>query len=390
MDKIVPNWAFIHITEQIFGYLDISCLSKCLLVSKEWNIRLKKIFFVKCLKKALNVQFRVRDFDDEDRGEKISLIEMCPDWNETFTYLSHNENVGLYELQEVVRVLNIYISDEYNPRNSRGARQTPLHLAVEKGYIYFLRILSETSLDFNTRDIFGSNPFLAACRRGNLSLIEFFFNLKEKQIEKDLHDDMGQTPLHLICNGSYEVVKYFCDLPAEDSSLNFDVRDKCGQTPFHDACRRGKVQVVKLLLENAKKLKIDVNAPDRKGCTALHLTCQDGNTEVVRLMLEGANSYGINVLALDNRGNTILQSACFQSTIFGSKQNPETVQLILQQAEELGLDVHHENNQGKSAFGCAQRMGFQLACDILKKFSLKSEDQDEYLYRFKKFYLEDE
>ena len=121
MDKIVPNWAFIHITEQIFGYLDISCLSKCLLVSKEWNIRLKKIFLVKCLKKALNVQFRVRDFDDEDRGEKISLIEMCPDWNETFTYLSHNENVGLYELQEVVRVLNIYISDEYNPRNSRGA-----------------------------------------------------------------------------------------------------------------------------------------------------------------------------------------------------------------------------------------------------------------------------
>ena len=92
---------------------------------------------MKCLKKALNVQFRVRDFDDEDRGEKISLIEMCPDWNETFTYLSHNENVGLYELQEVVRVLNIYISDEYNPRNSRGARQTPLHLAVEKGYIYF-------------------------------------------------------------------------------------------------------------------------------------------------------------------------------------------------------------------------------------------------------------
>ena len=93
MEKIIPNWAFIHITEQIFGYLDISCLAKCLLVSKEWNSRLKKIFLVKCLKKALNVQFRVRDFDDEDRGQKISLVEMCPDWNETFTYLSHHENV---------------------------------------------------------------------------------------------------------------------------------------------------------------------------------------------------------------------------------------------------------------------------------------------------------
>ena len=391
MDKIISNWAFIHITEQIFDHLDISTLSKCLLVSKEWNSKIKKIFLVKCLQRALNIEFRVRNFDDEDHGEKLSLIEMCPDWKETFRFLSHDGTVELDELQEVVRVLNIYVSNSYNAQTARGARQTPLHLAVEKGHLYFLKILLKTSLSFNAKDIYGANPFLTACRLGKLPFIEFFIqNQAEKSIEMEIHDDMGQTPLHLICNGSYELVKYFCDLPLKKSSLAFDVRDNCGQTPFHDACRRGKVQVVKLLLDNAQKRRIDVNATDRKGCTALHLACQDGNTEVVKLMLDSAQVYGINVLALDNQGNTILQSACFQSTIFGSKQNPDTVQLILARAEEIGLDVHHENRRGKSAFGCAQRMGFQLACDILKSFSTKSQDPQEYMSQFSDYYLKQE
>ena len=357
MNRITENSAFDHISEQIFGYVDSKTLSQCILVSKNWYNLLIRTFLIRQLKFYVHEKFWVRD-----SPRKLNLVELCPDWTKVAQSLQkfgNNEDIKI-----IVKVLRIYVLN-YKDKNSRC---TPLQLAVENNFIEFLKICLYSNTDFNTKDAFGYTPFLTACRLGKMEVVKLLFDhSKSKNIDVNAHDNLGTTGLHLACEGNLDLIQYFCDNC--DTRIDFNTRDNCGQTPFHDACGRGRLQIVKFLLENSKRLKIDVNATDGRGRTGLHLACEEGHTQIVKLLLDMADELQINVLALDGKGNTILQSACLQSSIFDRKKNPEIAKLILERSIDIGLDIHHRNHSGKSAIGIAQRMGFQLALDILGTFS---------------------
>ena len=187
------------------------------------------------------------------------------------------------------------------------------------------------------------SKFHSACKdkRGNLETVKLLFE-RSKEIGLDLikPNNHGWTAFHYACQiGNMEIVNFMVD-HAEELVLNgLTTNDENG---LHFACDNGNLDVVKLLSDHPET-GIDINQRDADGNTPMYNACYSHNVDLVQFLFEHAEEKGIDLLAENNEGETILHAS------IDSDGSLEMTKLILLHADQIGLDVNHEDLEGDTA-----------------------------------------
>jgi cytohesin len=177
--------------------------------------------------------------------------------------------------------------------------------------------------------------------------------LVEHNVDVNVRNSYGETPLHLTMDWWYEgsertrdrrldVVKFLLEHGADPDAKNDD-----DQTPLHHASNFGSAKGAQLMLEHGA----NVHTQDKQGRTPLHrvfiysfdgLDTADMFSDTMRCLVE----YGADIDALDNDYATPLHLASRHGCVKGA-------QLLL----EHGANVHLKDKLGRTPFQVASEDG---------------------------------
>ncbi|XP_031619747.1 serine/threonine-protein phosphatase 6 regulatory ankyrin repeat subunit B-like isoform X2 [Contarinia nasturtii] len=152
-------------------------------------------------------------------------------------------------------------------------KQTPLHLASDKGWMDVAELLINRGANVNSED-------------------------KNKE-----------TPLHVaVGNGMKDTVELLIKYGA-----NINAEDKDKQTPLHEAVRKDRIDLVKLFINHGA----NINAEDNDKRTPLHEAAQNYGIKMTTFLI----SHGANISAEDKDKKTPLHECA--ASIFGRKNSTE-------------------------------------------------------------------
>ncbi|OHS95321.1 hypothetical protein TRFO_38572 [Tritrichomonas foetus] len=157
---------------------------------------------------------------------------------------------------------------------------------------------------------------------GNLIFLKYLVTINE--INLNVCDSNGMTPLHYACEKGFEEIVSFLIEKCDDTIINSKGHDD--MTPLHIACQNVNESIIKLLL-NHPKIDVCVKTvylvlftkkffkKSQNGLTPLHLACKSGNQIIISLLLKmkniDINSGGIVLLAFYNVHFIYLERSCF-------------------------------------------------------------------------------
>ncbi|XP_067648833.1 serine/threonine-protein phosphatase 6 regulatory ankyrin repeat subunit A-like [Haliotis asinina] len=169
---------------------------------------------------------------------------------------------------------------------------TVLHWACRGGHLDMVKyLLSQCSVDINSRGKDGQNPLMAAvlCRHTDVSQLLMSMGANLSHV-----DDFGSNVLHWGCRyGALDVMKTV--LSQDTVDINSSEHD--GKTPLMKAAYYGKRNVFDLLVSKGCLTHL----VDVEGNTILHLASLGGRVEMVRHILSKNIS---DVNARNKKGNT--------------------------------------------------------------------------------------
>jgi ankyrin repeat protein len=174
--------------------------------------------------------------------------------------------------------------DQYCPhyfgRNFKfSTRRTIASYLAELGNeVIFALALRSGQVEVDLKDKDGRTPLLWAAEKGHEAVVKLL--LDTGQVEVDLKDHSGQTPLLRAAeNGHEAVVKLLLDT----GQIEVDFKDKFGRTPLSWAAENGHEAVVKLLLDTGQ---VEVDLKNSSGWTPLLRAAVKGHEAVVKLLLD--------------------------------------------------------------------------------------------------------
>ena len=149
--------------------------------------------------------------------------------------------------------------------------------------------------------------------------------------------------------------------------------------------------MVKLLMENATTMSIDLNAKSNIGCTGFHYACIYGQTSTVELLLNNADALHLDFNSKNNDGDTgggpcghflsdsttirrSTRSKCSNASMHDDEAqwghfwlvHTSTVELLLNNADALHLDLTSKGYDGKTAFQQAQFKNETAVVELIK------------------------
>ena len=126
---------------------------------------------------------------------------------------------------------------------------------------------------------------LDACASGNKA--EIFKLTSEGCDLVQLHNEYGQTPLHIACQyGQFDIVR----LLVEVYGAHPDIKDNRECTPLHEACLAGDLNILAYMLGLHFKHETASTDMDIHGNTIIHKACQSGNVAAVRYIVAHINT----------------------------------------------------------------------------------------------------
>ncbi|KAM7422340.1 hypothetical protein PAMA_010414 [Pampus argenteus] len=175
---------------------------------------------------------------------------------------------------------------------------SPLHLAAYYGHCEALRLLCETLVSLDVRDIEGQTALHLAAQRGFAPCVEV---LLKHQASYTLKEHKHKwTALHAAAaEGQMDCLLLLVN--GEQSADIIDSPDTQGQTALMLAALGRHTDCVHILLEKGAK----PDAGDKKGFTALHRAAMLGSDDCVSALLE----HGASALCRDSQGRTPLHLA---------------------------------------------------------------------------------
>jgi len=141
--------------------------------------------------------------------------------NELFGAVFVNDPEGI--LKAIDRGANV------NAEASDGS--TPLHWALERGYLNTARLLLEKGADIHRSNYRGTAYLHHACNYCEEESVAF---LLERGVEVNPRNHDGTTPLHVACSRGRAAIARTLLLHGADPNA----RDKQGQTPLDDLLKR--------------------------------------------------------------------------------------------------------------------------------------------------------
>ena len=175
MEKIIKNPGLNGIVNHISSFLDVKSLAQCRLVCHSWrdlidNDRPWLIFQLE------HIESREKTFidhlNDDQTKIKGSIKERFPEWS-SFTYrLSRKKSIPI--LKEVVRQMWIYFKD-----NAMSFYTNPLHDAVLKSNVDYVKLLIRCGIDLGMYTPHGWTPMHFACNYGTIEMVTLLITVSE-------------------------------------------------------------------------------------------------------------------------------------------------------------------------------------------------------------------
>ncbi|KAJ3651302.1 hypothetical protein Zmor_017352 [Zophobas morio] len=147
-----------------------------------------------------------------------------------------------------------------------GNRQLPIHYALRKWHTVIINVLIRNGAKVDVPDASGRLPIHYACEHGSLTMVEL---MAKKGATFDAPDRGGQRALHYACRNDrwgYEIILFLFK-----KGVKVDVPDGNGRLPIHYACEKGRLSMVELLAMNGAKFDI----PDTDGQLPIHYACRN-------------------------------------------------------------------------------------------------------------------
>ena len=248
---------FPHLTEAIFGELDIPSLSLCREWNKMWkenleNSRIFRRIWIKI------IQNRTLLYDREIKKEWRQILVKIP--------------------LEILKNLAYGVFNFVRNRKTQGngSQYSPLHAAVQYGCIngdlsVFQYILARSG-NKNPKDSLGLTPLHIAVQLNNLEIT--------KQILKKLNgkirgDNFGKTLHHYAAqNGDLIMFKTLFD------HFTDKTQQSNGVTPLYYADKQSRLDICKYIITNCSQL----SSKYKLGDTPLHIAAKEGHLEVCKLL----------------------------------------------------------------------------------------------------------
>ncbi len=221
------------------------------------------------------------------------------------------------------------ICADINYRKHSDFNDTPLHVAVKKGYKEIVELLINNGAIINIINDQGYTPLFSSFK-----YVEIVELLLKNGAEINIRAYENQTPLFYACgHGSKEIVKLLIDNGADVS-----IKDDQGKTPlFSCISNENSVEIVKLLIEEG----VDINAIERYlKQSALFNVCFFGNGGVAEILI----NKGAKVDLIDDDGCTPLYY-----TVYNKEFGYEIADLLIKN----GIDVNNVNKNGDTALDWA-------------------------------------
>ena len=185
------------------------------------------------------------------------------------TQFSLNEAVLLNDIVLIQGLIDA--GADLNARDKLG--ETPLHIAVVRGYREIASLLIERGAEINAKDVRGLTPLHAAAWRGYRGAVDL---LIDKGADINARDKDAVTPLHTAAlAGRKETVALLIEKGADVNAKN-----KNDLTPLHAAALAGDEETVAFLISKGA----DQNIRSKEGLTPLQLASQKNQLAVVELL----------------------------------------------------------------------------------------------------------
>ncbi|KFO62919.1 Ankyrin repeat and death domain-containing protein 1B, partial [Corvus brachyrhynchos] len=222
----------------------------------------------------------------------------------------------------------------------------------------------------------GRKPFLLACEKGHVDMINNLIALKLFTSEKDKVNE-GNTALHLAAkNGHSEVVEILLEQWEEINDLNQNE-----ETPFYLAVEGGHEKCAELLLEAGS----DINVLTQNNTSALQVAIQNGHLSLVTFLIDK----NIDLIPKPEQKNSPLHLAVISNNLpvvkslldanhdinsLNQRQetplhlaadlgNVELVEVLL----KSGCNLKTVDKHGKTALATASRSHHALIVDMIIK-----------------------
>ena len=231
------------------------------------------------------------------------------------------------------------------------ARNSYAHHAAETGQIEEFKTAFNKEEDKNLKNEFGETPIHVACKNGRFKIVQLILKNTDMKINVNAKDEtnFGHTALDLACiRGHSDVIKILMENAAL-LRIDLNAKNNFGMPAFLWAFHHA--DVVKIFMENAATLGIDLNAKGGiTNVTAFHQACEQGNSNVVKIFMKNAASLGIDLNAKDYAEWTGFHHACEQG-------HADVVKILMKNAAFLSIDLNAEDKDSSTAFHLACRRG---------------------------------
>ena len=309
---------------------------------------------------ALHVMSRSKHYSNDSIRVAKLLLERGVDVNtQDKDHDSPLHSASYSGKLELVRVLLSHGAIA-NSKNDEG--ETPLHRVSQGEYesqedgVRIAGLLLDRGVDVNAQEKNGAAPLHLASSCGKLKIAQLL--LDDDDVEVDILDVQGNTPLHTVSHGRYDteevsvgLVLLLLEHSADVNARNMDWRQ---QTPLHLSSYTGNLAVARLLLDNGANVDdvdstgetplymasrldseaasgmtqlllqhgADMNIGDS---TSLHMASYGGDLKLARLLLDN----GANVNAVDHNGSTPLHEASW-CKVCSEEEAVDVARLLLQ------------------------------------------------------------
>ena len=211
-------------------------------------------------------------------------------------------NTALYiavcsKIDRLQKVKCLIESDKCNPNVRNRDGLVPLHAACREGNIEVLEMLvTDKRCDVNIQDNNKNTPLHTAIyyAQNEMQLRNLQLLLDCKTCDPNQQSANGDTALHIVSKmtlsleGKLQYFQLLLSTPGinpevlnKERLAPFGVTDKDGNTLLHNACEEGESEMVQLLIENGA----DVLRPDRHGNAPIHIACLNFRLDILRILL---------------------------------------------------------------------------------------------------------
>ena len=208
----------------------------------------------------------------------------------------------------------------------------------------------------------GFTLFHFVCQRGSLRIVKLFLDNKKKmEIDVNVQDDDGYSPLHYasLCYGQAVTQPWIrCYIKNSNKDKN-----KANSRIIHFAALNKDPKVIQAVFESSRLTNIDKNSTDCNGHTVLHYAAQNKHShKPLAYLLKNATKFNLNINQLDNFQGNVFHIACGCGT-------EEIVKFLIQNAKKYNIDLNLRDNNRSTPFHHACYRGQLLIVETLLKNS---------------------